>query len=151
MWSSSSALGGILSGPSDLVGLSVLSSPKRAAGVMTTSVKHTPSELFAQFIAGILSNVSVFKTEDKNIFHACDLCSSVSAVLPFSNTSLLMPFFTFNNVFTYFQIYSGSVLHFFCNIYMSYCFLNFLFSELAMFLVDHKCATLIINKKQLII
>ena len=64
-WSSSSTLGGILSGPSDLVGLSVLSLSKTAAGVMTTSGKHTPSELLAQFSAGILSNVSFLKTEEK--------------------------------------------------------------------------------------
>ena len=57
-WSSSSTLGGILSGPSDLVGLSVLSLLKTAAGVMNTYRKHTPSELLAQLRAGILSNVS---------------------------------------------------------------------------------------------
>ena len=51
-------LGGILSGPSDLVGLNVLSLLKTAAGVMTTNGRHTPSELLAQFSAGILSNVS---------------------------------------------------------------------------------------------
>ena len=57
LWSSSSTLGGILSWPSDLVGLSVIRLPKTAVA-MTTSGKHTPSELFAQFSAGILSNVS---------------------------------------------------------------------------------------------
>ena len=56
-WSSSSTLGGILSGPSDSVGLSALSLLKTDAGVMTTSGKHTPSELLAQSCAGILSNV----------------------------------------------------------------------------------------------
>ena len=67
-WSSSSTLGGILSGPSELVGLSVLSLLKTAAGEMTTSVKHhqTPSELLAQFSAGILSNVS-FKKQNRKI------------------------------------------------------------------------------------
>ena len=55
LWNSSSTLGSILSGRSDLVGLSLL---KTAAGVMTTSCKHTPSELFVQSSAGILSNVS---------------------------------------------------------------------------------------------
>ena len=45
MWSSSSTLGGILPGPSDLVGLSALSLVKIAAGVMITSGKHTPSKL----------------------------------------------------------------------------------------------------------
>ena len=58
LWSSSSTRGVILSGPSDLVGLSFLSLLKTAAGVMTTSGKHTPSELLAHFSAGILSNVS---------------------------------------------------------------------------------------------
>ena len=77
-----------------------------AAGVATTSGKHTPSELLAQFSAGILSNVSFSKTEDNNKFCACDFCSSVSAVFPFPNFSLLTPFFTFNDVLT-----------FFCNIY----------------------------------
>ena len=43
--------------PSDLVGLSVLCLLKTDAGVMTTSGKHTPSELFAKFSAEILSNV----------------------------------------------------------------------------------------------
>ena len=54
------------------MGLSVLSLLGTAAGVMTTSGKHTPSELFEQFSALILSNVSFLKTEDKNIFNACD-------------------------------------------------------------------------------
>ena len=58
LWSSSSTIGGILSGPSDLVGLSVLSVLKTAAGVMTSFGKYTPSDLFAQFSAGILSNES---------------------------------------------------------------------------------------------
>ena len=48
----------MLSGPSDLVGLCVLSLLRTAAGVMTTFGRHTPSELFAQFSAGILSNIS---------------------------------------------------------------------------------------------
>ena len=76
---------------------------KTAAGVMTTSGKYTPSELFMQFSAGILSNVLFQKTVEKNIFNACDFCSSVSVVLPFPNSSMLIPFFAFNDVFTYFQ------------------------------------------------
>ena len=68
---------------------------------MNTSGKHTPSELLAKFSAEILYNVAFRKTEEKNKFSACDLFSSVSAVLPFHNTSLLMPFFTFNDILTY--------------------------------------------------
>ena len=73
------------------------------------------------------------KTEDKNEFYACDFCSSVSAALPFPNSSLLMLFFIFNDVFTYFPKKFGSVLHF-SAIFISYFFFDFLFSELAMFL-----------------
>ena len=57
LWSLSSTHGGILYVPSDLEGLSVLRLLKTAAGVMTASGKHTPSEFLAQFSAGILSNV----------------------------------------------------------------------------------------------
>ena len=71
---------------------------------MTTSCNHTPSELLAQFIAGIYL-MSHFEKQAKNKFDACDFCSLVFALLPFLNTSLLMPFFTFNDVFTYFQIF----------------------------------------------
>ena len=113
-WSSSSTLGAILSGPSDLLGLSVLSLLKTVAGVMTTSGKHTQSELLAQLRAGILSNVSFFKAEEKNKVNACEFCSSVFAVMPFPNISLLIPFFTFNDVFPKFIWVSFT---FFCNIY----------------------------------
>ena len=73
------------------------------------------------------------KTEEKNKFTVCNFCSGVSAVLPFPNTSLLMPFFAFNDVFTYLKKFFRSVLHF-SAIFISCCFLDFLFSELAMFL-----------------
>ena len=43
LWNLSSTLDGILSGPSDLVGLRVLSLLYTDAGVMTTSGKHTPT------------------------------------------------------------------------------------------------------------
>ena len=56
MGSLNSAHGGILSGPSYLVELSVLNLIHTAAEVMTTSSKHTPSEMLAQFSDGILSN-----------------------------------------------------------------------------------------------
>ena len=41
-----------------LLGLGVLSLLNTAAEVMTTSGRHTPSELLAQFSDGILSNVT---------------------------------------------------------------------------------------------
>ena len=51
LWSSSSALDGILSVPSDLVGLSVYGLLNTATDVMTTPGKHTPSDLLVQFSA----------------------------------------------------------------------------------------------------
>ena len=71
---------------------------------MSTAGKHTPSELLAQFSDGILSNISFFKTEEKNKFNASDFFS-VSAVLPTPKSGLPMLSFTFNDVFTYFLIF----------------------------------------------
>ena len=47
LWSSCSTLVSVLSGPSDLVGSSVLSLLNTAAQVMSTSGRHAPSELLA--------------------------------------------------------------------------------------------------------
>ena len=102
MWSSSSTVGGILSGPSDLVGLRVLGLLNTAAEVMSASGIHTPSELLAQLSDGILSSVSFSKKEEKNKCNCCDFCLSVSEVLPSPKFSLPMPFFTSNDVFMYF-------------------------------------------------
>ena len=83
---------------------------------MTTSGKHTPSQIFVQFGAGILSNVSFSKTGEENIFNACDIFSSVSTVFLFPNSSLLMPFFT---LIMYLHISKKFIISFtfLCNIY----------------------------------
>ena len=65
--------------------------------------------------------------KQKNKFNACDFCLSVSAVLPFPNTSLLMPFFTFNDVFTYFPK----------NLDQFYIFLQYLFHTVFLILSFH--------------
>ena len=57
LWSSNNFLGGILSGPSDLVGLSVLILLNTAATVMTISGKNIPFKLSAQFSSIILYKV----------------------------------------------------------------------------------------------
>ena len=64
---------------------------KTAYGVMTIYGKQLPSELSAQFSAGILSNVPLSKKKT-NKFNACDFFPSLSAVCQFSKSSLLMPF-----------------------------------------------------------
>ena len=82
MWSSSTTICGILSRPSHLVGLGVMSLLNTATGVMTTSGKHTPSELLANFSGGILVNVSFQKTREKNKFNVFDffICFCVVTV-----------------------------------------------------------------------
>ena len=73
--------------------------------------------------------MSHFEKHVRKIYLLSNFFSSVSAVLLFPNFSLLKPFFTFNDVFTYFQF-----LKHFPVIFISYRFLDFLFSEFAMFL-----------------